>query len=130
MYYVRRRQTPDDPVLLEHPIDIEMNVTNRVLVDDHDVEVYVSVVADWVNRVIDVEVEQFVADRASYESALEDSLANDLENLFKPDVGDYEYDYYYYDTYTAPYANNYDELDIADPVADGAFDALPPRRPV
>ena len=59
MYFVRRRQTPDEPVLLEYPIDVEMDVTNNVMVDNHDVEVYVGVVADWATRVIDIEVEQF-----------------------------------------------------------------------
>mmetsp|Transcript_38871 Transcript_38871/g.110004 ORF Transcript_38871/g.110004 Transcript_38871/m.110004 type:complete len:304 (-) Transcript_38871:278-1189(-) len=102
LYYVRKRESQEEPVYLEYPIDVEMEVESRVFADEHDVEVYVGVVADWATRVVDIEVEQFVAHRPTYQQALENSLAAD--GLGDLGAGEYEYDYYYYyDQFEAGY---------------------------
>lgn len=109
MYYVRRRKVTEEPVYLEYPIDIDMDVLTKVARDDIDVEVYVGVVADWASRVVDIEVEQFIADRATYEDALDNSLSEGFDELDNAEEAADAYDYnYYYDQYTAPYADYYD----------------------
>jgi len=105
LYYVRRYTGPrEDPVRLENVREILFDVNNTVLVDDHDVEVYVGVVADWRRRVIDVEVDQFVANRNNYEQALSESLTGTFDGLQDLNYLT-NYDYSYTEDYLGYYTD-------------------------
>eukprot|EP00951_Prasinocladus_malaysianus_P006731 scaffold47794_cov49-Prasinocladus_malaysianus.AAC.1 len=86
-----------------------MDINTFAAVDNHDIEVYVGITADWSTRNITIDVEQFIADRATYVAALDYSLTNgynanpDEANLYASAD-----DYYVADEYNSYAGGDYD----------------------